>query len=355
MSTLLLEASTVLAGPSLDPTHSAPVAIVEGRIVDPDELPTGEPLERVDLGGLTLLPGFIDAHVHIGFYSPAEVLRGGVTTVRDLGWPPGQIHSLATASLSADFDGPRIVAVGPMLTVAGGYPTRAAWAPPSTARVVTGPDDARVAVRERVEEGATCVKVALNASVGPTLDLETLSAICDEAHAHGLNVTGHVDGLDELVKALDAGMDELAHMLMSREAIPDRVIARMVEQDMTVVPTLSIFGVRGRRRALMNLDAFLSAGGRVVYGTDLGNQGPKPGIDRREIDRMTRAGMEPKAIISSGTVESARWLGLDGKGVIAPGMDADIIGVEGDPLDAAVQLNYVRFVMRAGRIFLRPR
>src|SRR3712207_8677447 len=80
------------------------------------------------------MPGFVDAHVHIGCADAGEVLRRGVTTVRDLGWPPERIFDVARASASPSFDGPLVLAAGPILTAPGGYPTPAAWAPRGTGR-----------------------------------------------------------------------------------------------------------------------------------------------------------------------------------------------------------------------------
>ena len=325
--------ATALLGPDLTPIKDAVVVIDGERIVAAGtageiEIPVGAAI--VDGGGTTLLPGFIDAHVHIGFYEPAHVLNGGVTTVRDLGWPPEQIDELIAASVRS---GPTIIAAGPMLTAPGGYPSRAAWAPPGTAREIIDIDDARSAVAEIVGDGRAVVKVALNPPVGPVLDPATLSAIVGEAHERGSRVTGHIYGLAELHKAIDAGVDELAHMLMSDEVIPPRTIERMVEADMTIVPTLSVFSGSALQTAIANLRAFLEAGGRAIYGTDLGNEGPLPGIDAREVRAMAQAGMSGQDIIRSATVASARWLALESTGVIAAGYYADLVSVNGDPLE----------------------
>ena len=346
---ITLHASTALIGPELHPASNVRIETQEGSIVavTADSMPEEADVRLV---GITLIPGFIDAHVHIGLADPREVLLGGVTTVRDLAWPPDRIFPLVLRSRSADFDGPEVLAAGPMLTCLGGYPTRASWAPPGTARVVEDAEDGRQAARERRDEGAAIVKVALNPAVGPTLTEEILRAICDEAHGLGLEVTGHVFGLEELDKALDCGMDELAHMLMSPEEIPDSTMARMVEQGMRVIPTLGIHRGKTRRRAMLNLSGFALAGGDIVYGTDLGNEGPRPGIDPTEIDRMERSEMSPEAIISSATVRAAAAVGLSDRGVIAQGYKADLVGVKGDPIDTPVVLNQVVFVMRAGRV-----
>ena len=306
-------------------------------------------VEEVDAHGLTLMPGFIDAHVHIGFAAPSEVLSHGVTTVRDLGWPPRKIWPLVEASKASGFEGPGVLAAGQMLTVSRGYPTRAGWAPRRTGLPVRSPAEARGAVAAQADAGACVIKVALNPLVGPVLDLETLTAVVRAAHDRSLRVTGHIYALEELHKALDAGMDELAHMLMSPEPIPPATIERMVRRSMAIVPTLSCFFGSDQDIAVENLRSFVGAGGRVIYGTDLGNDGPRPGIDPREVDAMSRAGMSPLEIVASATVGSARYLGLDDRGVLEPGRRADLIAVRGDPLTDALSLADVAMVWRGGR------
>jgi imidazolonepropionase-like amidohydrolase len=322
--------------------------IRDGRIVAIGSAEAGSPQDVVDLGDVTLLPGFIDSHVHIGFARPADVLRGGVTVTRDLGWPRDIIFALQRESSSADFDGPLIVAAGQMLTAPGGYPSRAGWAPRGTACEVRGPSEAEAAVATQAEAGASVIKIALNPPVGPTLDGDTLEAIVRHSHARGLRVTGHVHGLKELEKALGAGVDELAHMLMGDDLIPSCVIETMVTQGMVVVPTISVRFGSDRRKALDNLRRFVSSGGRVLYGTDLGNSGPRPGIDRREVKGMARAGMSGRDIIRSATTEAARILGLAGRGRLSEGAAADVVAVRGNPLDHPTALLDVAFVMREG-------
>ncbi len=342
--------ATVLVGEDLDPLEDGAVIIAGTRIesISPAGGLSLEGAARIDGHGLTLMPGFIDAHVHIGFHDPRRILRGGVTTVRDLAWPPELIWPLVRTSRSPRFDGPTIVAAGPMITVPGGYPTRAPWAPKGTGLPVGSVGEAQAAVEEVAGAGAVIVKVALNPDAGPTLDRSLLAAIVERAHERRLKVTAHLHGLDELDKALDAGLDELAHMVMSAERIPGEVIDRMVDQGMAVVPTLSIRSGRDRRIAIDNLSRFRSAGGRIVYGTDLGNAGPRPGIDRREVRAMSKAGMAPLEIIRAATIASAGWLGLDDVGVLTAGFRADIVGVGGDPTANARDLTKVGLVIRQG-------
>lgn len=345
-------AGRALVGEGLAELEDAVVLVEGGRIRAVgarDAVPFPAGAEVVDATSLTLVPGFVDAHVHIGFYTPRRVVAGGVTTVRDLGWPPEAIFPLARSSRGWDFDGPTIVAAGHILTAPGGYPTRAAWAPPGTGHEVGDREEAGRAVAALHGAGAGVIKIALDPSAGPTLDVETLVAIVTAAHDRGLRVTGHVCDVSELDKALDAGVDELAHMLITAESIPDATIARMVAASLTIVPTMSIFSGRMRRAAVSNLARFIDAGGDVVYGTDLGNAGPQPGIDRAEVRGMLDAGMSLHDIVYSATVSGARWVGAGTTGVLEAGRDADIVGVRGDPLASERALTSVAAVWRRGR------
>lgn len=354
-SAFLLTAARALVGPDLEVLTDPVLRIEEGVMVEVTSgaAPPGNGMQVIDAGDVTLLPGFIDTHVHLGFHPSEDILAGGVTTVRDLGAPTETIFEQVTRART-DRTIPRVLAAGPMLTVPGGYPTRAAWAEPGTGSPVTTPEEASAAVAELNERGSSIIKVALNPPVGPTLDGATLGAIVDVAHRLGLKVTGHIHGLEQLDKALDAGVDELAHMLMSTEEIPDRTIARMVSSGMVVVPTLSIRSKRDLKVAIANLERFRVAGGRVVYGTDLGNEGPMPGIDPLEVRAMERAGYSSLEIIRSATVDAAAWLGLDDLGAIRAGADADIIGVSGEPEVDTKALTEVTFVMREGSVVREP-
>jgi imidazolonepropionase-like amidohydrolase len=143
-------------------------------------------------------------------------------------------------------------------------------------------------------------------------------------------------------------MDELAHMLMSDERIPGPMLTRMVDGGMAVVPTLSIFSGRGLRTAIANLEAFRNAGGKVVYGTDLGNEGPRPGIDPSEVRALVNAGMSGLDIIRAATVDAAGWLGLGSTGAIAEGRDADLVLIDGDPVATPEVLTNIVAVWRRG-------
>ena len=349
---VFIEASAALVGKGLKPIREAGVLIEEGSItaVGPaSTIDVPADASRIDATGLTLVPGFIDSHVHIGFADPNEVAAKGVTTVRDLGWPPDRIFPLVESSSTEGATGPLILAAGPMLTAPGGYPTQASWAPAGTGAEVATVEEAVEQVHTNAARGSAVIKIALNPPVGPVLSLEVLRAIVETAREEGLKVTGHIYGLEELDKALDAGIDELAHMLMSPERLPQATIERMVDQGVVIVPTLSIRSGSERLIAIDNLRRFQELGGKVVYGTDLGNAGPEPGIDRSEVRSMAEAGMSPLQVIRSATVDAAEWLGREDIGVLEEGFQGDVVGLRGEPTRDLNALTEVGLVLRGGK------
>jgi imidazolonepropionase-like amidohydrolase len=292
-------------------------------------------------GDWFLIPGVVDHHVHIGLSDPRAVLHSGVTAVRDLAWPPEDIFPLADISQATDFDGPMIVAVGPMITARGGYPTGASWAPPGTGLEVSGPDHAAEAVRRLAAQDPAAIKVALNAETGPTLSDGELVAVCQTAHARGLPVTAHVQGRGQTERALGAGVDELAHCPWTERLSDDLVSA--LARAMTIVTTLDIHSY-GRRTpelemATDNLRRFSAAGGRIRYGTDLGNGPIPPGIHAGEVRHLHGAGLSTDAILRSMTPSP-----------LLEGAEADIVGLGGDPFEGPDAFDRVRLVIRRGDV-----
>jgi len=290
-----------------------------------------------------LMPGVVDRHVHLGLSDPGAVVRGGVTGVRDLAWPPDDVFSTVEASEGPAFNGPLVRAAGPMVTCPGGYPSRAAWAPPGTAREVRGADEAASAVRELVARGASVIKVALNADAGPTLSDDELLAVCDAAHASSTAVTAHVQGKGQAARAVGAGVDEFAHCPWS-ERLPDDLVAAAARR-MRIVSTLDIHSY-GRdtpelQVATDNLRRFLFAGGRVAYGTDLGN-GPIPaGIHVGEAFHLVRAGLRLAQVLEALAHRP-----------LAAGEEADVVVLGGSPLESLSALADVQLVVRGGRRFV---
>jgi len=324
--------------------HEDGRVVVEGGRVAYVGPPADAPEAEASEGGdWFLMAGGVDRHVHVGLSDPGAILLGGVVAVRDLGWPPDHIFPLADASDGPAFNGPRIIAAGPMLTAISGYPTRAGWAPEGTGLEVADADGAAAAVRALADRGAGAIKVALNADAGPTLGDRELVAICQAARGRGLRVTAHVQGRGQAERALGAGVDELAHCPW--EPLSDAVIAGLA-RSVRIVSTLDMHS-HGRdtpalRAAASNLRRFREAGGAVVYGTDLGNGPIPPGLHAGEALHLRAAGMAPEEVLQAMTA-----------GPLAPGAPADLVGLAGDPREDLAALGRVRFVMRSGRVIRR--
>jgi imidazolonepropionase-like amidohydrolase len=298
-----------------------------------------EPDEEIHVDGF-VMPGVVDRHVHVGLSDPVAILAGGATAVRDLAWPPDDILPLADASESHSFNGPLIRAAGPMITCQGGYPMKAGWAPTGTGLEVGGSEEAARAARDLLDRGAAVLKVALNAEAGPTLSDPELVAICDVAHQAGTIVTAHAQGAGQAARALGAGVDELAHCPWT-ERLGEDLIEAMARR-MRIVSTLDIHSY-GKdspelRVATENLSGFASAGGRVAYGTDLGNGPIPPGIHPGEAWHLHRAGLTPDQVLEALTFRP-----------LAPGEPADMVALNGNPLEDLDALGDLLMVIRAGR------
>jgi imidazolonepropionase-like amidohydrolase len=296
--------------------------------------------EVVEVSGF-LMPAAADRHVHIELSDPMAVLLRGVTAVRDLAWPAERIFPLADASETPSFSGPLIRAAGPMLTAPGGYPTADRWAPAGTGRELHGPEDAAAAVRDLAARGAAAIKVSLNAEAGPTPSDAELAAVADAAGAADIPVTAHAQGAGQVERALGAGFDELAHTPWTHR-LSDDVIATAAQR-LRIVSTLDICSF-GRdtpeiRTALENLRRFHTAGGTVIYGTDLGNGAIPPGIHTRELRLMVEAGMEYEEVLEALV-----------RAPIEPGAPADLLVLAESPLDDLEAFDEIRAVIRAGRV-----
>ncbi|MBD0328481.1 MAG: amidohydrolase family protein [Thermoleophilia bacterium] len=296
-----------------------------------------------DLGDATVLPGFIDLHTHV---NDPVMLRGGVTTVRNLGWP------LAALRPPGRYGGLRVLMAGPIVTVPDGYPIPA-WAP-EIALPVRGAADARRAVRILVGRGAAVVKIALEPRFGPMLDLAEIRAIVDEAHRHDRLVTAHVSGHGGTILAVEAGVDELAHMPCG--SIGDAVLRSVVEAGIEVVATLDTIKGYGTICGDPVRDAarFVELGGTLLYGSDVPNV-RVTGIDAEELRLLREAGLTPEAVLSAGTSRAGEQVGLDPLGTLTAGAPADVIAVRGDARALRDDLARPLLVVAGGRIVRAPR
>lgn len=264
-----------------------------------------------------MLPPLVDHHVHLQLARADDAVAGGIAAVVDLGADPGSIAGIARTEGGL----PRIRYAGAFLTAAGGYPSDRPWAPAGSVREVPSVDgdvvDPAAAERERehralagpveaaVEEqrsfGATVIKVVLNSDAGPVLDRPTLDAIVVAAQARDLPVAVHVEGERMARLAIDAGADVLVHAPFS-ERLDDELIARAAASGQAWISTLAIH-VRDDAAtadlAIDNVRRFHAAGGRVLYGTDLGNGELAPGVNPVEVAALVRAGLAPSDLIAA--------------------------------------------------------
>jgi imidazolonepropionase-like amidohydrolase len=157
-------------------------------------------------------------------------------------------------------------------------------------------------------------------------------------------VTAHVGGAAEAAKALAAGVGELAHWPFDPAGLPDPLVDALAES-VAAVPTLHIDPSPARRAGVRR---FVARGGRVLYGTDLGNQGPPPGVDVDELRLLVEAGLDPTHALAAATSRAAAHLGLGDIGRVEPGARADLLLVDGDPLADLASLERVRLVTRDG-------
>src|SRR5215472_15775756 len=359
----------------------------------------------IDLSEETVLPGLIDSHTHIflqgedpakGGYdanilnpplslraaratvAARRALEQGFTTLRDVeteGAGYGDV-GIKQAINGGYIPGPRLIVATRAISTTGGYPLEG-YAPelemPKGAQIADGPVETRKAAREQLDHGADWIKVYMThrSWVGkngelvsqPTLTVEELRAIVDEAHGWGKKVACHAYGGIGLQRALDGGCDSIEHGL----DLDDAAIAQMLKQGTWYVPTLAVYytdwaapdtpeGKRDRARANEHEVSFkkaLKAGVKIAFGTDMGGiPWTQPIAD--EFGYMVEFGMQPMDAIQAATSRAAVMLDMEGKiGVIAPGAFADVIAVRGDPLHDIKRLENVAFVMKDGQVFQR--
>lgn len=364
------------------PTAQADLAVEDGRIVEVGVGLDGD--ELVDVTGKTVLPGFFDCHTHVmlshvdfwrlvqtpfsyRFYEAVKnldaTLRTGITTVRDAG---GADLGVKRAVENGLVRGPRIQISITMLSQTGGHgdgwmPSgcRVVLFPPYPGcpeAIVDGPDEMRRKVRELVQAGADVIKVATSGGVmsptdkpqNPSFDMEELGVLVAEAEAAGLWVMAHAQATIGIKNAIRAGIRSIEHGIY----LDDEAIELMLERGTYLVPTLmAAAGVLDAARAGASIsDASLAkamevlevhrdsfrraaaAGVKVAMGTD---SGVTPhGDNLRELELMAECGLPPEDVLVATTANAAELMGLEREvGTLEPGKRADLVVVEGDPLD----------------------
>jgi len=352
----------------------------------------------IDLSTSFVLPGVMDMHTHIVgnldnyffanyFQSPHRATIGGVvnaektlmagfTTIRNVGAADYADVALRNAINEGEIPGPRMAVSGPSLGITGGHcdnnSLNASFEERSDG-VADGPWEVRAKVRKNVKYGADLTKFCATGGVfskgtkvGMTqYTLEEMQAIVDESHTHGRKVAAHAHGNEGIKRAIVAGVDSIEHAsFLDREAVQmgiDRGTYFALDIYNTEY-TLEMGAANGvpeeninkeREVGTIQRQSFTLAvemGAKVVFATDSGVY--PHGDNGKQFARAVRFGMTPAQAIMSATSLTAELLGWeDNVGEIAPGKYADIIAVDGDPLDDISELEDVDFVMKGGVVY----
>ena len=399
-----LKAARLFDGASDRVTTNA-VVIVEGSRIKSIGGPIPAGAEVIDLGDVTLLPGFIDAHTHLGFQSgenfyreyfeglmrhPAEqallattyarkTVEAGVTTVRDVGSSDYVDISLRNAIANGWVVGPRMLVAIHAIGATGGHGDSDAI-PPSVGVPQRGPidgicngaDQCRAAVRYQIKFGADVIKCMPSGGVlsladpvdTPQLTRDEMNAIVEESHLWGRKVAAHCHGDAAAKIAIAAGVDSIEHGTFLQ---PD-TLALMHDKGIYLVPTLmAAESIKPRlnsfpasiatkaKAAIAARDTLfrnaVKAGVKIAFGTD--SAVSMHGLNAHEFALMTSLGMTPASALRT-TANSAALLGLDSSiGTIAAGKSADIVAVPGNPLTDITATERVSFVMKEGVVVKR--
>jgi len=388
---LILTGATLYAGAGPGPVRARAVVVERGRIsaiVPEGRRPADGTVLRLD--GLTLLPGLINAHVHLclgGEADPVKTLsedspvttaikavtrarrtvEAGVTTVRDLGGRDSVALAVRDAVRTGLVPGPRVLAAARGICMTGGHGWR-------FGREADGPEEVRRAVREQLKAGADVIKILATGGVmtpgvepgSPQLTPEEIRAAIEEAKKAGRRIAAHAQATAGIAACVDAGITSIEHGVflaepiarkMAREGIalvatlvaPEAIIAGGVAAGIPAFAVRKAEAVRASH--VESFQIAMRAGVPIAAGTDAGTPLNPHGSIVPELALMAKAGMPPLAVLDAATSVAARVLGLEEEtGRIAPGLAADLVAVAGDPGERLEALDDVRLVVANGRI-----
>lgn len=372
---LLLRAARIFDG---DAFHAnAAILLAKGRVtgIGPAAALDFPDARILDLGDATILPGFIELHAHLLFRKiPGKVvLKHGITTLRDVGGPVRR---------PSGGDGHlRVFTSGPILTAPGGYPIPM-LGQDGIAIPISTAEQARETVGVLIADGAVVIKIALEpgGEVGapwasshghghdhghshgsstsspgmrgqpwPLLPVDIVKAIVEEAHQHGRKVTAHVAEERGVRIAVQAGVDEWAHVPC--EPIPEPLLRQATAQGVVMVTTLdTLSACSGIAR---NIGIWAGLGGAILYGAEIAHPDIPWGINAQELmHMMDMAGMERLDVLRAATSEAGRHLGIPLLGTLQPGAPADVIAVRGSIDHDLKRLEYPGLVISGGRIIV---
>jgi imidazolonepropionase-like amidohydrolase len=383
----MLSDQTVVYGDNGIITQSGPTAAIK--------LPDG--VKPIELGGLTCLPGLIDAHVHltedasehgyralansiprqatVGVKNARITLMAGFTSVRNVGAEGYSDVAVRDAIEAGDVPGPRMEVAGPMMSITGGHGDENLLPYEyhrSGEGVADGPWAVRAKVREIVKYGADLIKIAASGGVlskgdaagAEQFSYEEMKAIVDEAHKLGRKVAAHAHGTQAIKDAILAGVDSVEHSsLIDAEGIKlakahgtylvfdiyndDFILSEGLKNGMLPESIEKEKGIGRLQRE--NFRKAFQAGAKMAFGTDAAVY--PHGDNAKQFLKMVEWGMQPIDAIRAATLNAADLMGWKDKvGELTPGHYADLIAVAGDPTADVGVLQHVSFVMKGGAV-----
>jgi imidazolonepropionase-like amidohydrolase len=363
------------------------VLVRDGRIAAIGQGLDDSATEVLELAGLWLCPGLMNAHSHLcldGGPDPEATLRAenrtetvvrgaarlgaavraGVTTIRDVGGSDGVDIDLARLVESGEVSGPRVLASGRVVTMTGGH----GWWMGIQA---DGPDAVRRATRENLHAGAASIKLMATGGMmtggrqagRPQLTIEEMAAAVDEAHKRGVPVAAHAESRIGVLNALAAGVDSVEHghggdqgaidlMLEHGVALVPTILSdrRIIEHGVAAgIPAFVVEQCDALHEGLVVfLERAIAAGVRIAAGNDGGAPLVSIGEVVDELELYVEHGMSAQAALASATASTAALFGLPDVGLIEEGHAADLVVIDADPLVSISALRSPRAVLRGG-------